>query len=356
LVLVLALTTLATSARATGEPAGCDENDRGACLYAPPTSYAIGQVDRILTDPARNNHVVPIRIRYPIGASGPRPVILWNHGGSTRQERPGGGYNFSSPEHSALFTAAGYVTVLIDRTPARAKPTPDQLKVCMANEASTPAACQNWYGFHVHGPRNTPFVVSYLATVAPAELPGFTGTLDLARVVVGGFSGGTELVLNHAGAPQHWPLLQQASVHVAGVAAFVAAAPRGPDYAGFSAGFDDIAYRSIGEAPFLFLLARNEHPGEQGSHGGPARSGSWLNSHAGGKLMSWDTNDAVTHVNLDLSRCNESAVQADHCAWTGAATLAFLDAYVQHVQEAIDWLGSDAHRILTGGSIELHRR
>lgn len=341
---------------ANGEPAGCDADHRDACFYEPAATYSTASVDFILTDPARHGHVVPIRIVYPVAVTGARSVVVWNHGGTVKSQRPTGGYPFGSLEHARLFASAGYVTVLVDRTAARTLPTAAQLKVCKVNGAVTPAACQAWYGFHVLGPSNTPFVVGYLAHLAPAQLPGFGGTLDLARVVVGGFSGGTELVLNHAGATQHWPSLDQASVPVPGAVAYITAAPRGPDYAGYSSGYGDGSFRTIGAAPFLFLLARNENPGEAGAHGGAARSPAWFDAAPGDKVLSWDTNDAVTHVNLDLSSCGESATQAAHCAWTGSLTLAFLDAFVAERQEAADWLASDAFRLLGDGAIEVHRR
>jgi hypothetical protein len=346
----------ASAALGVGEPPGCDADHRELCLYTPAASYATAAVETILTDPARNGHIVPIRILYPLGASGPRPVIVWNHGGGVKAPRQSGGYNFGSVEHARLFTAAGYVTVLVDRTAARGVPTAAQLGVCRANGAGSPSACQGWYGHHVLGPTNTPFVVSSLSHLLPSQLPGFSGSLDLARVVVGGFSGGTELVLNHAGASQSWPGLQQASVAVPGAVAFITAAPRGPAYAGFSSGFVETSFRTIGAAPFLFLLARNENPKEPSAHGGAARSPAWLDASPGDKLLSWDTNDSVTHVNLDLASCGESPLQAAHCAWNASLTLAFLDSYVAHRQEATDWLGSAAFRILTAGAIEAHWR
>jgi predicted dienelactone hydrolase len=356
LAVAVTLAISAAPANATGEPVNCSAGNRPACQYETPGDYDTATVDRVLVDPARNNHVVPIRIRYPIGATGPRPVVIWNHGGGVKSERPGGGWNFDSLEHSLLFSEAGYVTVLVDRTAARGVPNAAQLKACKANGVLTPAGCQGWLGFHVLGTTNTNFVLAQLALIPPSQLPGFGGSFDLTRVVIGGFSGGTEQVLNQTGAPQKWPGYKQASVHVPGVVAYVAAAPRGPMYAGYDSGFDNDAYESIGATPFLFLYARNEHGAEPGSVGGAARAPSWLGATPGGKVMSWDVKDAVTHVNLDLATCDESALQAAHCAWTASLTMAFLDAYVEHRQEAIDWLASDAYRILTAGEIELHRR
>ena len=49
---------------------------------------------------------------------------------------------------------------------------------------------------------------------------------------------------HHAGAAQRWPKLSLPSVPVPGAVAYLAAAPRGPDYAGYSSGFDNDAYPS----------------------------------------------------------------------------------------------------------------
>jgi hypothetical protein len=340
---------------AADEPPGCDTDHRENCLYETAATYATAYVDTVLTDAARGGHVVPLRVYYPLNAPGARAVIVWHHGGAVRYPNSAGVYSFGSIEHAKLFAAAGYVVALIDRTPAKTV-TASQLTVCKANGATTVAQCQAWVGWHELGPQNTLFVVNYLAHLTLSRLPGFTGTLDTARVVVGGFSGGTELVLKHAGATQTFIGAKRPSVPVPGAVAFIAAAPRGPNYAGFTSGFVDGSFETIGTAPFLYLLARSENPGEATAHGGSARTPAFFNARPGGKVMSWDTNDTITHVNLDLSSCTESAVQTDHCTWSGSFTLAFLDSYVGHRQEATDWLASDAFRILTGGAIEIYNR
>jgi hypothetical protein len=49
------------------------------------TANAFGQtdvVDLVLTDPARNNCQLPVRVRYPAGTSLRMPVIVYNHGGA----------------------------------------------------------------------------------------------------------------------------------------------------------------------------------------------------------------------------------------------------------------------------------
>ena len=59
-------------------PVGCSPATRAGCIYSPALTFASTAIfDTILTDPARNNYQLPVRVRYPVGAVGPLPVVIY---------------------------------------------------------------------------------------------------------------------------------------------------------------------------------------------------------------------------------------------------------------------------------------
>src|SRR5678815_4470296 len=86
---------------------GCDGSDPETCVYTSDLHYNVGIADGIvLVDPARGNYQIPLLVRYPIGASGPRPVIIWSHGGD-----PSPNGRTRSEEWGNTLAAAGYVVI-----------------------------------------------------------------------------------------------------------------------------------------------------------------------------------------------------------------------------------------------------
>jgi len=263
---------------------GCSAQAVSACGYASPDNFTPAVVDAYLEDPSRGNHPVPIRVRYPVGATGARPVVIWNHGGGTTnvdsQATAAAGFTVtrgqqSSVRRSESFARAGYVVIHIGRMEPRSL-TPAQLQDCLTAgvivggivnpSASALANCRTWTGFHLYGPRNIAFVAALLAGYQRGMLPGFDGMLDREKIVVGGWSGGTQSSLNIAGAYQRWsgpgavggPAVVQQPVVVPGVAAFFLDAPRGPEWAGFNSGFQEDSSYGIDARPILFNTARDD--------------------------------------------------------------------------------------------------
>ena len=157
------------------------------CFYRPSDPgfpYATRTKEVVWRDPSRLDHIVPVQIRYPLGAIGPRPVVIWHHGGETRRFNPLNGGNFGSNEHSELFARAGYVAIQIVRVDSDLNPYTDPKQCTQNGGRGGLDVCRTWKGYHVDGPLNTPFVVERLANALP-PLPGFEGTLDLAQVVGG---------------------------------------------------------------------------------------------------------------------------------------------------------------------------
>ena len=63
-------------------PASCDRSMPETCLYTSDLRFDVGVIEDVsLVDAARNNYAIKLLIRYPQGAPGPRPVVIWHHGG-----------------------------------------------------------------------------------------------------------------------------------------------------------------------------------------------------------------------------------------------------------------------------------
>ncbi|MFN0184916.1 MAG: hypothetical protein ACKVQR_13970 [Aquabacterium sp.] len=381
----------ATPAHALDLPPGCVEAVPVTCRYQPSRTYAVGEMDLFMVDPSRSNHLIPFRVRYPIGATGALPVVLWSHGGSTTsithqtsQGVPVSNGQTGSERRGRSFAAAGYVVVHIGRLSVRdATLTQSQLDDCrrigigrlarVDNDPQTDprALCREFIGWHVYGPQNVAFVAGHLGLLQAAMPRDFGASLDRDRLVVGGWSGGTQAVMNIAGAAQRWaPVrpftvgLSQPAVSVPGVVAFFADAPRRPSFiedAGDS-GFQDDTLFEIGRRPFLFNSGKND----VGPDVAPttARTLPWMSAMPGGKVLAWDRTGVANHATVDLGDvdqgqqvgCVPGTGQVELCLAYADLGLAFLDAVVKRRPEAVRWMASDALQVLADRKIELHRR
>jgi len=357
-------------------PAGCTEAQPASCAYQPSATWNDGSVDLLLEDPARDDHPVPFRLRYPIGADGPLPVVVWNHGGGTtrwasrrRGAVPVSAGQGSSEEHGRSFARRGYVVIHIGRLPAESLTAAQQQDCVAAGVIARPAAfarlCREFIGYRIYGPQNVAFVLAELERLQqtlPDELPV---SLDLSRVVVGGWSGGSAIPLAIAGAIQQHRNLRIDPLPVPGVIGFLASSPRGPEWGSFSSGFvDDFdatpelhGLYGVDQRPFLFLTGRHDL-GKERDAIPLSRPTAFWDAQRGGKYLSWAWQDGgpgrPVHGTYDLGECG--GPRAAYCGWFDSLGIAYLDAVVRERPEAIAWLASDAYRVLTGGLVDLHRR
>lgn len=337
-------------------PVGCDPATPETCIYESASSYAVGVAAGLeLTDPSRS-YTVRFLVRYPIGALGPLPVVIWNHGGA-----PSSNGATRSVEWGERLARAGYVVIHPSRTPI-----PDHRPYeaeCASNGFLTPDECIYWISQFRFGPQNTHFLIDHLADVElQARLR--RGMLDASRIVVAGHSAGSATVLANAGAWQQWvssgPVYDERDD---APIAFLATGVQGSMYAGFHSGFQSpgpdplIGAHSFAgiERPFMFITGVGDETGEPSE----ARVGAWLTSQGGNKLLLWDTDPGARHETMDTDLCEgrrDPVVPEGHCEWIGSAGLAYLDAVVRGQPRALAWVQSGAIEVLSGGSIELHRR
>ena len=352
-LLLLALAIVGSPAARGELPSSCDRGAPATCLYTSDLAYDVGEIDGVsLTDTGRGDYDLGLVIRYPVGAQGPRPVVIWHHGGN-----PSARGATRSEEWSRNLAAAGYVvlhpsrTLIPDSTPFEAE--------CRDNGVTSPDACAYWMTQVRYGPQNTHFLISHLADVEALD-PALAGMLDVDMIVVAGHSAGTTAVLANAGAWQQWmPGAPRYDERNDAPIAFLATGVQGPMYAGFRAGFQSPGtHRAIAEhsfvgidRPFMFITGVGDETGEPPE----ARVTAWLTAAPGGKALVWDTVAEAVHETMDIDRC-DTPLRADHCAWIGSAGLAFLDAIVRQRPEAQAWMRSNALEVLSGGEIEIHRR
>jgi len=358
---LLAAAALLASSLASAQPlpAVCTAPGTEPCLYTPPTTWQTDARDFVLRDPGRNNHEVPFRVYYPKNTpAGLRPVVIWNHGGSVEDvDKPGSNLD-ASKERGLSFASAGYVAIHVVRRSV-VNPTPADLASCVAAGVITSTGasgqplqnCKDWLGWHVYGPQNVEFVARVLPQYQVGMLPGFIGTPDPARIVVGGWSGGTEVPLNIAGVKQQFGSFKLPQTAVPGAVAFIADSPRGPTYAGFQSGMDEDSYYGIGTRPFLYFSGRGDETGEPAE----SRLAAFFGALPGDKFLSWDNAAEAIHGTMDIGECS-TPLRANHCRWMRSLGVAFIDAVVMNLPQAVAWLASDAYKTLTNGVIELHRR
>lgn len=233
-------------------------------LYTSDLAYEVGEIDHVsLTDAARNNYEVPLIIRYPIGALGPRPVIIWHHGGN-----PSARGASRSEEWGRTLAAAGYIVIHPSRMPiADAAPYEDE---CQRNGFRDPDECGYWVSQLRYGAQNTHFLISHFVDIEALD-PTLTGMLDATKIVVAGHSGGTPSVLANAGAWQQWePGGPRYNERSDAPIAFLATGVQGPMYAGFRSGFQSpgghsaVAEHSFAgiDRPFMFITGVGDETGE----------------------------------------------------------------------------------------------
>ncbi|MCB1380204.1 MAG: hypothetical protein KDK89_17830 [Alphaproteobacteria bacterium] len=332
-------------------PGTCSTTTPLDCRYSPVFSFSdIHIFDTIFRDPSRSNYPVPIRVRYARDVpAGPRPVVIFNHGGMTNANGRTG-----SSEWSTLMAKAGYIVVHPSRLPV---PNPAAFTTtCQDNEVSTdPGPCAAFVGHHLYGPMNTDFLISLFPQITArvqANDPLMLGSLNRNKVIVAGWSGGSSVVAANAGAWKQFadagPVYDFKTTRPIG---FFGVSTQGPDYAGFSGGFRSLSYDGIDNRPFLTITGKGDTNGKFSE----GRTVAFLRSTSGGKYLSWDTLLHPNHATMNHSDC-ATPIRLLHCQYIESAGLAFLDAVAWNLGAAKRWLASDAYITLTQGAIELHRR
>ncbi len=354
-------------------PANCSDDADPDCLYALANPLFGGptlvELPLTLTDPARNNFKLPVLIRFSTAAlHEPAPIVIFNHGGVPRSNG-----RFANGEFGKLLASAGYIVIHPSRRPVASANGFRQ--DCRDNGVRGRTVrdfnrnCRDFIGHAIYGPGNIDFLVQPGVLNALETLildAGLQGTIDKTSIGVAGHSAGTSIVLAKAGALRRFtpagPIHDQKS---SVPKAFLAAAPFGPDIAGFYyspawnyGGFNGIRFAAIDERPLLSITGKGDEGPNVGDTGeeviAEARTFAFRQAQQDDKFLSWNTEDDATHETMALGNC--AGGLALYCAAYGNLAIAFFDAYLKNRQEAKDWLATDGHEVYTGEDVELHRR
>lgn len=283
--------------------------------YVSPGNFAT-TITAIFTvrDSVRNRDI-PVRVRYPVGAVQPMPVILSIPGGGAAVADPGTGGG-----------ASGWGTILAKSGAAvihTSSPAVTQAAYCA--EFAVPsgecaAATPSW---RIMRAIDASTIVSRLAQIGAT----IGVTLDATRVGVTGHSSGAGAVMMLAGAPVNIsPSVQAVSLADPHFTAFLANSPPG---ATSNVGFTSAAFANV-VGPLLMQSGSNDFVNEQT----PAiRRAIYDVMPAGNKYMAFFTSTDATHAAFDVEFA-PGLLQS----YISRVGVAFFDGHLQNIEAARTWL------------------
>lgn len=278
---------------------------------------------------------VPILIRYPLGAPGPLPVILWSHGGGPadhghrRQEVWGNtlarvGYAVIHMSHTDDEINAHCAALGIPADECSA----EDFQIGEPSEGGTLTSL--WY----NRPRDASAVLDDLANIEAH----FRLDLDPGRVAVGGWSGGAHTVMTLAGALVDFsPGVRSVNLADPRFRAFLANSPQGIDRLGMTAtSWDGIAL------PVLVQTGRRDNSArEQGED----RIDPFRYMPPGDKYLQFLDSRQARHPVFGLKEDGSRPLEY----YVANAGIAFFDAHLLDLPEARTWLESNSLHELSGG-------
>jgi len=305
-------------------------------LYAPP-KLPIQLVELSVTDPNRvgGPRTLNVAIRFSKQAALPAPIAIWSHGGAGGQTNA-----VTALEEWATASAEiGYVSVAIAHTPRD-----DAQRIALCNQLGIDAAgCVEFKFLSYDRPLDIALVIDKLFELAPT--PQFAGKLDLTKIAVGGHSAGAGGTLMIDGAPRD---INGVATRLADPRpiAFLALSPQAPGSDGMTAA----GYAQI-TRPTLIGTGRGDDNPPDTAEG---RASVYDLMQPGNKARIFVEDPAAIHsvFALETDGCMAQAPLA-HCeemvSWVRSSGLAFLDAYVRGLPEALAWVASTNATVASGG-------
>lgn len=197
-------------------------------------NYPIEKVEMKIRDESRNGRVIPLVIRYPIGAQEPLPVILFSHGGGPDKDGSPGYVQWGE-----TFAHAGYVTINISHMENldvtyddHCVPLGIPADECEKEDFNAEVAEGGTIGILWYDrPRDASAVVNQLAGVE--QRIGLD--VDENRIGIAGHSGGAHTVMSLAGAAVDVsPSVHNVTYTDSRVRAYLALSPLGVGRLGFT--------------------------------------------------------------------------------------------------------------------------
>jgi len=335
-----------------------------ACVYSPAFAYDnIREIEGFEIPSQFQDRKLPMLVRFPEGATEPLPVVVWAHGGSWSTN----GHKLNAA-WSRRIAAAGYAVLHFAVTPPDETLLPE---ICQRAGLADPSRCEDLSLANVdtelEDPADNPFfaitvvrpadgasVLDALPTIATRLEDRAGVTLDTSRVIVAGWSGGSQVVLQMAGATR----IAEASTPPYAdpderPIAFVALSPQGPGFSNFYADDEGTSWDNITRPTMVITGVGDEKPGNDLT--GPDRYAVYTHLPPGQKRLFYSTSEsaAIRHSTFNLADIEAS--DADAAAVSRAlvsAMLANLDAQARDSDAARAWLESDAAIELSGGELD----
>jgi predicted dienelactone hydrolase len=299
-------------------------------LYEPTVRYQVAELDGYVVNDAPHNRLVPVLVRYPVGAPGRCPLVLWSHGGQKKDD----GKNQNDDWGNAL-ASAGYIVVHMSHTPRN-----DAEKAALAAEWNLSVQMvNNEIESNIDRPRDAIATLNALADIE-AHFAQLKGKIDYERIGLGGHSRGAYTVrttscarINLPGKPDY-SFLAPAPTNTpltVRIKAALANSPAGPGRFGFTT----TSYREC-TLPDLTQTGDGDLTEEQPSD----RIAGYALMPPGDKYKMYIADPATPHETFNLN----NPQRPDFEASVRSTGLAFMDAYLK---------GSAAAKAyLTSGNLE----
>lgn len=281
-------------------------------LYKPTENYNdcdnnVCFIDTVVVN--QQHRDVPIRIRYPRGATGRLPFILWSHGGGANDN----GRELNETWGRTL-ARAGYIVVHMSHrtwTPAQ------RAAVCMEFAVTNQDECLNLPMTTVYQPRDASAVLGALDTLEQ-NFPELSNRIDRNNIAVAGWSGGSLTAMALAGARFR---ISNAFNDVTFAnplpKVFLALSPQGPDYAGFKSD----SWREISRPVLIATGSSDSTKGEDA----PSRLVAFRSMPPGKKYQLYINHPATIHATFNL----ENTDYPQFSQWLASYTLAYFDGYLK---------------------------
>ena len=358
-----ALFALAAAGAAFAQAPTCAQAPGPGCLYFPAASHGFTLYERstTYTDTAGDLREINFLIRQPVGAAAPMPAVVWSHGGAYGKRSP----TTSMVPWSETTARAGYVTVSIAHT---TRNDDSRGRLCNALGITAPATCDDFKYLNWDRPHDIRAVLDALAVLSTGE---FRGQIDMQRIALGGHSAGSGGVQTVAGARRIF-LGPPVDLSDPRPVAFLAFSPQQPG----GEGFFDTRFQNERHSwtSVLRPVLTATGDGDSTCNPGPAvgscvgdtpfgrRIGFQRMPATGNKyhLYVHDANAFHTLFELNADKCGLPGVDPQRCAetirWLSSTALAFLDAHVRQVPDALQWLQSKRIEVASGGVAEWQRK
>ncbi len=274
-------------------------------LYKPADNYPTGVFDNYTVQDTAHNRSIPVLVRYPIGPTGPLPMILWSHGGGADLNGKNGNVDWG-----LTLARAGYIVIHMSHVPR----TQTEL-IALYTEFGVPPAQGPDFFVHleVDRPRDANAVLADLSGIENAA--GTPGRIDRSRIGVAGHSFGAYTTMTVAGGRvELTPVHNDVSFMNPLPKVFMALSPQGPGRFGWK----DDSWREV-TRPVLTATGLGDNT--QGEDA-PSRLVPFERMPAGRKYRFFINDIESTHNTFNLN----NNLRPEFGQWLASYGLAFLDA------------------------------